>query len=119
MEQKHWNSLRDIFYSGFVNYMEVKLKLENSQVESLKKGGWRWGVSKEKRPGVILVDEECLSARRKGRAHNPIILAHDPLNEERDHFRVKVTQLGNFVGIGRERSFTSPFACKWINWRSE
>jgi len=61
---------------------------------------WKWADTDDMKAKSIAVDEYRAVASRQGGGTNPAIFASQPLTYERPNFRIKVTELGEWVGIG-------------------
>jgi len=64
---------------------------------------WEWGISSDRKPDVIEVSSDRLKAARNifdQNKKNPALLASQPLTRENPAFRVQVSQLGKWIGVG-------------------
>jgi hypothetical protein len=68
---------------------------------NLSTGKWKWTNSTTLKATEISVSEDGLTAFRPTVAgRNPAAMAHAPLTRRRNAYRLEVTKLGNWIGIG-------------------
>ncbi|PRP76981.1 hypothetical protein PROFUN_14715 [Planoprotostelium fungivorum] len=70
-------------------------------IEKKQTDPWRWSVSNERKATTIAISRDGLIATRvSSDSRNPSVFTDQPLTKANPHFRVQITKLGLWIGIG-------------------
>eukprot|EP01117_Protostelium_nocturnum_P012421 TRINITY_DN4587_c0_g3_i2.p1 TRINITY_DN4587_c0_g3~~TRINITY_DN4587_c0_g3_i2.p1 ORF type:complete len:730 (+),score=193.42 TRINITY_DN4587_c0_g3_i2:179-2368(+) len=70
-------------------------------IEKREEDPWRWALTNDRKASTIQISKDGLMATRSSAdSRNPSVFCAYPLTKANPHYRVQITKLGHWIGIG-------------------